>query len=144
MFGRDDIDAMGERRTGQIGIEQGNHTADPGDAQPDGHVFGPVRHQQADAIAFAETLVERPSGISVRPLGERTIGQALAVGEQGRRVAELRGEFLDHRGKNAIGMAGDGRRQLERAHPGFGSGTVPLLAGLSLEASVMPYCPRRP
>ena len=94
--GRDNIDAMRERGAGQIGIEQRNDTADAGDAKPDCHVFRPVRHEQTDGVALGETLVEGPAGISVRALRERAIGQALAVGEEGRRLAEFFSELVDH------------------------------------------------
>ena len=69
MLGRDDIDAMGERGAGQIGVEQRDDTADAGDAKPDGHVFGPVGHEQADDVTFGEALLERPSGILIDPSG---------------------------------------------------------------------------
>ncbi len=62
MFGRYDVDAMGERGAGQIGIEQGNHAADAGDAKPYGDVFGTIGHQQADDFAFCETLRRAPIG----------------------------------------------------------------------------------
>ncbi len=62
MFGRDNIDAVGERRAGQIGIEQRNDAADAGDAEPDGNVFRPVGHQQADDFAFGNALRRAPSG----------------------------------------------------------------------------------
>src|SRR3989475_9865120 len=70
----------------QIGIEQRHHGADAGDAEPDRHVLRPVRHEQADRFALGETLLQRPAGIPVRALGERSIGQALAVGEEGLRL----------------------------------------------------------
>ena len=70
MFGRDEIDAMGERGAGQIRIEQRHHATGLGDAQPERHEFRPVRHEQTDAIAFADALRERPSGVLVRASGE--------------------------------------------------------------------------
>ena len=96
MFGRDNIDAMRERGAGQIGIDQRYHPADLDDAQPDGHIFGPIPHHQADHVAFGEALVERPSGILVRAIYERAIGEALAFGQQGRRIAKQCGAFLDN------------------------------------------------
>ena len=94
--GPDGIDAVRERGTGEIGIEERDDTADAGDAEPDCHVLGPVRHEETDGVALGETPLERPAGISVRPLRERAIGQALTVGEKGGRLAEFFGEFLDH------------------------------------------------
>ena len=121
---RDDIDAMGERGAGQIGIEQRDDPADAGDAKPDRHVVRPVRHEQTDRVALGETLSERPAGVSVRPFRECLIGQALPIGEQGRCVAESVGEFLDHDRKNPMRVTGDRRRQLERARPCLESRTM--------------------
>ena len=44
VLGRGDIHAMRERGAGEVGIEQRNNTADPGDAEPDCHVLRPVGH----------------------------------------------------------------------------------------------------
>ena len=115
VLGLDDIDAMRKRGTRQIGIEQRNDPTDARNAEPDGHVFRPVRHEQTDGVALGETLVERPPRIAVRPLCERAIRQALAVGEEGRRLAQFFGEFLDHGRKNALRIIDYRRRQLERA-----------------------------
>ena len=79
MFRRNGIDAMGERWADQIGIQQGNNTANTGDTKPYGDVFGPIGHQQADNFAFAEPLIERPARILIDPPRELPIGQALAV-----------------------------------------------------------------
>ena len=124
VLGLDDIDAVRERGAEEIRIEKRDDTADTGDAEPDRHVFRPVRHEQTDGVALANTLVERPTGISVRPLGERAIGQTLAIGEERRRLTEFLGEFVDHGRQNAIGILWDRRRQLERAHPRLGSDTI--------------------
>ena len=64
VLGRDDIDAMGERRPAQIGVEQRDDAADAGDAEPDRQVFGPVWHQQPDRVAFGEILRRAPSAHS--------------------------------------------------------------------------------
>ena len=89
MFWGDDLDAMREGGASQIGIDEGDDSADFADAKPDGHIFGPVRHQQTHGLAFGESLCKGPAGILIRPLGESTIGQAFAVGDQSRRFIEL-------------------------------------------------------
>ena len=115
MLRRDDIDAMGERRADQVGVDQRDHAADAGDADPDRHVFRPVRHQQAHRLALAEILAARPAGVAVGALGERAIAESLAVGDQRRRIAEPVGEFLDHDGKHPRRILGDRRRHPQRA-----------------------------
>src|SRR2546422_173597 len=115
--GRDEIDGVRERGPCQIGVEQRNDAADTGDAEPDRHVLGPVRHEQPDDIPLDESLVERPAGVSVGARRETAIGQALTLGEQGRRLRESLGELLDHRRQDAMGRPGDRRRQLEGAQP---------------------------
>ena len=146
--GRDDTDAMREGRTDQIGIEQRHHSTDASDTEPDRHVLRLVRHQQADRLALGETLLQRPAGIPVRALGEPAIGEALALGEEGRRVAVCFGEVLDHVGEDAARMAGDRRRQLERAQPRLGSGTIAAAWCRSCRAHIaqcsMRYCRRPP
>ena len=116
---------MRERRPGQIGVEQRDDAADAGDAEPDRHEFGPVRHQQADGLALAEALRERPAGVAVGALGQLAIAEALAVGQQRRGVAESLGQLLDDVGKDARRMLGDRRgrpqgaqRTLEASHVG--------------------------
>ena len=44
MLGLNDIEAMGERCAAKIGVDQRNDGARFGDAEPDRHIFGPVRH----------------------------------------------------------------------------------------------------
>ena len=148
MSGRGDVDAMRERRPGEIRVEQRDDAADAGDAEPDGHVLGAVRHQQADGVALGQPLLERPAGISGRSFRERAIGQALAVREQRRRVAERLGELLDDGRQNAIGMPGNRRRQLERARPRPGSDGWPdigcsTVGAAGIDTPFTPCCPRR-
>src|SRR5437867_2919433 len=120
MSGGGDVDAMCERGPGEIRVEQRNDAADARDAEPDGHVLRAVRHQEADGVALGELLLDRPPGISGRSFRERTIRQALAVREEGRRVPELLSELLDDGRQNAIGTSDNRRRQLEGARPRLG------------------------
>ena len=116
--GRDHIDAMRERAAGEVGVEERHHTPDAGDAEPDGQVFGPVRHEQSDGVRRADAVLERPARVAARALGERAIGQRFAVREERRRLVELRGELVDHRRQDALRRRRDRRRQLERTQPG--------------------------
>ena len=108
---------MREPGPGEIRVEQGHDAADARDSEPDGHVFGAVRHQETDGVALGELLADRPPGISGRSLRERTIGQALAVREEGGRVPERLRELLDDGRQDAMGTSDDGRGPLEGARP---------------------------
>ena len=59
------VQAMGQRRARQIGVDQRHHAADAGDAQPDRQIFGAIGHQQRDHVALGEALRQRPAGIAV-------------------------------------------------------------------------------
>src|SRR5260370_3141180 len=124
MPGLDDIDAVGQGGTLQIGIKQCNRAAHFGNAKPGSEVFGPVRHEKTNGVALGQLLIERPLGILVRSFSKGAIGEAFAVGEQSSCFAIFHGEFLDHHGQGAAGVAGDGCGQFERTQPG--SGTLAL------------------
>ena len=51
MLRRDDIDAMGKRRTAKLRVDQRNDDANTGQSKPYRHIFGPVRHHEADGFA---------------------------------------------------------------------------------------------
>ena len=106
---------MRERRPGEIGVEQRHYAAGARDAEPDRHVFGAVRHQQANGLALGEALAAGPAGVAVGALAELAIAQPLASREQRRRVAEFLREFLDHDGEDPGRILGDRRRHPERA-----------------------------
>ena len=108
------------------------------DAEPDRHVLRPVRHQQADDVAPADALPERPAGIAVRVLGELAIAQALAVRQQRRPIAVAHGQFVDDMGKQARRVLRDVRRHLEGAHDARDEGGVILQAIKELHARTLP------
>ena len=134
MPGRDQVDAMREGAAGQLRVEQRHDAADPGDAEPDRHVLGSARHEQTDGVAWSESLIERPARIAIGLLGQRTIGQALALGQQGRRRVEALGELVDHRRQRALRAPADRRRQLERAPPRLGGAGGRAIGGGALAA----------
>ena len=113
--GRDHVDAMGERHAHQIGVEQRDHAADAGDADPDRQELGPVGHQEADRVALGDALRERPARVAVRARAELAIAEVLAVGEQRRRVAVFLRQLLDQLREDARRILGDMRRVAERA-----------------------------
>ena len=92
-----------------------------GDAQPDRQIVGAVGQQQADRVALADILGQRPARYLV---GAR--GQAAWENVSSRRSAPgLRRsapQFLDHRGQDARGRVLDLRRHFQRAQPGLGGG----------------------
>ncbi len=109
------VDAVRQRGAGEVGVEEGDHAADAGDADPDRQEFRASRHQQADRVALAHTLGQRPAGIAVGARGQLAIGQALAIGEERRRVAVLVGELADHLREDPGGMPGDRRGHAQGA-----------------------------
>ena len=122
----DRIDAVRECGSGQIGIEQPHHAADPGDAEPDRHELRPVRHQEADRVALADALCEPPARIAVRTCRELPVAEALAVGEQRRRVAVFVGELGDDLREDTAGVACNRRRHAQRAQGTPQAGRVGL------------------
>ena len=116
MFRRDDVDAMGERMTAQLGIDQRSDDARAGEAEPYRQIFGPVRHHQADRFVLGQPLIERPTRETVGACDERPIGQALAAARryQRRRIALRLGEFRDHVVEQALWTGGDRRRAFKR------------------------------
>jgi hypothetical protein len=113
--GLDDVDAVGERVAGEVGVEQRHYSSDSRHAEPDRHVFRPVRHQQADRVALADAVLERPARVAVGARSKLAIGQSLTVREQRRRIVELLGELLDHDRQDTVGMLDDRLDLLERA-----------------------------
>jgi hypothetical protein len=126
VLGLDDVDAMRERGSGKIGVDERHHAAGAGDAEPDRHVFGAVGHQQADGVALGEAVCARPARVAVGALGKLAIAQVLAGRKQGRRVAEFLRELLDHDGENPGRMLGDRRRHPERPQGAPEEGDVAL------------------
>ena len=115
VLGRDDIDAMGERVTAQIGVEQRDDAADGGDTEPDRHVFGPIWHQEPDRFALGEILRERPARIAIGAFGKLRDRS----GVRGLRVApgRRRATRPAPRSRPAAGAPGYGRSaRLLRAH----------------------------
>ena len=111
-FGLDGVDAIGQRRPGQMGVEERNHAADARDADPDREEFRPARHHQADRVALAHVLRQRPARVAVGARRKFAVGEALTVGEQRRRVAVLVREFQDDLREHARRIPGD-----RRGHP---------------------------
>ena len=72
---------------------------------------------EADGLAFAQALRQRPARITIGAFVERAIGQRLVRREQRRGVAARLGQLLDHARKNALRVAGDRRGGFQRAHP---------------------------
>ena len=82
--GVDDGDAMGERGTGEIGVDQRGGDADPCKTHPDRQIFRSIGHHQANRVAPAQAPGERPAGVAVRPRVELAVGEGFALADQGR------------------------------------------------------------
>ena len=119
MSWRDDLDGMGEGRTAQVRVDERDDNPDARQAEPDRHIFGPIWHHQAYAIALNEPLIERPARETVCSLGERAVCEAFARREQClRRTSRFRQLLNDVRQKTPRIGADRGCR-LERAQPIF-------------------------
>ena len=127
-FGRDDMggrghgDAMTQRLALQVGVQQRHDSADGGDAQPDRQIVGAIGQEQANGIALADVLGQRPARYLVDARRQPGMGERLVRGDQRRGFAEARPQFLDHGRQDARGRVLDLRRHFQRAQPGLGSG----------------------
>ena len=124
MFGCDnrmlrhrDIDAVRERMAAKLCVDQRDGDADAAKAEPDRHVFRPVRHHQANGIAFGEALIEPPARKAVGASRKRAVAESLAGRNKRRRVALRLRQLLDDLGQQALRIGRDRRGCLERAHP---------------------------
>ena len=79
MLETDDVDAMRKGGADKIGVEQRDDAAHTRDAEPDGKVLGAIGHQQADDIAFGQTLLQRPASVLICARHEFRVGHALAI-----------------------------------------------------------------
>ena len=108
--GPGDVHTVGERLTGQVGVDQGGHGADPGQAQPATHVLGTVGHEQRHHVAPADALLAGPVAHPGRLLAELTVGD----------LASVVGGIDD---RHPLGMTGDDLRELA-GHAAVGAGPV--------------------
>ena len=116
--GRDDVDAVGKRSAGEIGVEERDGRAGARKPEPDREILRPIRHQQGDDVALGDALLQRPTQVAARSFGERPVAQGFAGGYQRRLVAVGVGELVDDDRKNAARIAHDRRRAPQRAQPG--------------------------
>jgi hypothetical protein len=91
---RDDVDAVGERRPGQIGVEEGGDAAGAGDAEPDREIFRAVRHQEGDRVSLLQIVGHCPAGVLVGATVVLDVAHLLAVGDEGGLVAVSPREIL--------------------------------------------------
>ncbi len=122
MIGACEIDAVGERRSDQPGVDQRHRAADPADTEPAGEIVRPVRHQKADGAAGTDAEAQCPARISVDPRGEFPVGEGLAIREQrGAPGLPLRPVFHDV-SEQSMRLGLDLRDQFDGLQPGFGDG----------------------
>ena len=70
MFRRDQVNTMRKRRSAKLRVEQRHDAARGGDAEPDCHIIGTIRHQERDCVALGHICVERPARIAVGARGK--------------------------------------------------------------------------
>ena len=115
-----------------MGVDECNHAADARDADPDREEFRPARHHQADRVALAQVLRQRPARVAVGARRKLAVAEALAVGQQRRRVAVLVRELQDDLREHARRIPGDRRGHLE------GAQRTPRLATSAVSRSITP------
>ena len=123
-FGRDDyvdrprdVDAMSQRRTDEVCIEERDGSPDASDAEPDSKIIGAIAHQQSDNVAFADPASDCPARIAVCALSEFAIAQALACRKQRRCPALTFGDLIDNGRENARRLPSNRRRRLQCTQP---------------------------
>ena len=103
----------------KIGVDQRDDAADAGDAEPDRHIFRPVRHHQADGFAFGESLRRAPSarsGWRARRARDRSASRGWPRSAPARR-RESAPARRSTRGRSALRIGGDRRGRFQRAQP---------------------------
>ena len=115
----DDADAVGECVPDQMGIQQCDARADPGQAEPDGKVLGAVIHQQAHDVAGHEALRQAKARVLGGAAREIGIAQRCLRRRDCRGCAQLCGLPLDQYRQRQRRFALDRRRTRERADPGL-------------------------
>ncbi len=114
---RGDADAVRERLADQVGVDERDDRAHAGNPEPDRQIFRPIGHQQADHVAFADALRQRPARIAPYLLRQGPEREAFALRQQRDRIAEARLELIDDDGQNPPGPLGDRFGQRQRAQP---------------------------
>ena len=108
MLRLDDVHAMREALSVEIGVEQRDDAASPRHAEPERHVVRPVEHEERDDIAFSDIVRLRPARIAVGALVEAAIAERLPVGDQGRAVPVFGCERRNHVGEGPAFVLHDG------------------------------------
>ena len=88
MTGVRDVEAMGERALGKIGIDQGRRRARLDDTEPGDEIFRPVLHHQRNHVAAPEALALGPARIAVGRLVVLAVGD-LPIFEIDRDIVRL-------------------------------------------------------
>ena len=109
--GAGNVQAVGERRAGQLIVDQGGDDADLGQAIPDAEIFQPVGHEQRHRLAPPQVQSLGPMGVAIGDPVEFGIGDRAPFEGHGRPVAPL----IDRRLQivaNQVGRVGR-----DRLHP---------------------------
>ncbi len=115
MLRLDDIDAVGERASREIGVEERRDASGPRNAEPDGDILRAVRHQQADAVTFVDPVCQCPPGVAVGACAEAGVSEGFGIGNERRPLAVTRGEILNDIGQNQRRFVGERNDATERA-----------------------------
>src|SRR5262249_40065067 len=104
---------------GKTGIDERDDASNARYPEPYRHIFWAIGHEEAYAVANANSLLPRPAGIAVGGLRKLAVGQCLPLAEERRRAAVRVGELLNHHRQRARRLRGDARRPFQSAQPGL-------------------------
>jgi hypothetical protein len=120
VVGLGEVDAMGQRLADKLRVDERDHAADLADAKPGGDVIRPARHQQANRVAFFNSRRQRPTGILVDPLRQRSVAEGFRLRDQGGPIRLPRRPVVDQIGKQRARIGLDAGGELDRFQPALG------------------------
>src|SRR5947209_3919024 len=114
---------MRQRSISEICVDQRDNRTNARDAQPDRHIFGSVRHEQANDITFGEPF-ECPTAVAIRLMCQLRVCESPAVREQSPVLSMRRTKLVDPVREQATWIARNGRSCLKCANPRVAASTI--------------------
>ncbi len=87
---------MRERIAREVRVDERDGTADLRQTEPDRHIVGAIRHEEADGGAWLQPLLQSPARIAMGQINQRAIGQRAIFPDQ-RKVLAFRGDQITER-----------------------------------------------
>ena len=120
MIGFGEVDAMGQRLADQLCVDERDHAADLADAKPGGDVILAARHQQTNRVARFNSRRQRPAGILIDPLRQRSVAEGFRFRDQGGAIRLPLRPVVDQIGKQRAGIGLDAGGEFDRFQPALG------------------------